>query len=122
MYTSASIALAILETLVWLDKSEVPADYVVMAIAFDFHSAMPRFLDSNEGLRSWTPGLFRSHFYMHPVMEAQSIIVMRESNYILLPEGEGFNASISWIEDFRFDERLFRALASSPPPSAWNPH
>ena len=36
----------------WLDKSEVPADYVVMAIAFDFHSAIPRLLDSTERLRT----------------------------------------------------------------------
>ena len=34
VYTSQSIALAVLEILVHIDKSEVPADYVVMAIHF----------------------------------------------------------------------------------------
>jgi RES domain-containing protein len=34
VYTSQSIALAVLEILVRIDKSEVPSDYVVMAIRF----------------------------------------------------------------------------------------
>jgi RES domain-containing protein len=34
VYTSQSIALALLEILVHIDKAEVPRDYVVMAIRF----------------------------------------------------------------------------------------
>ena len=35
VYASESIALAVLEVLVHLERSEVPSDYVVIAIAFD---------------------------------------------------------------------------------------
>jgi len=34
IYSAANIALAVLEVLVHVDKSEVPNDYVVMAIEF----------------------------------------------------------------------------------------
>jgi RES domain-containing protein len=34
VYTSQSIALAVLEILVHIDKAEVPNDYIVMAIGF----------------------------------------------------------------------------------------
>jgi len=45
VYASDSIALAVLEVLVHLDRSELPSDYVVIAIGFlmDAKSAAPLF-------------------------------------------------------------------------------
>jgi RES domain-containing protein len=96
IYSSQSIALALLEVLVHVDKSEVPNDYFVMAIQIEGRSVYrPRNVD-----------LLRTS-YNRPVIRVPSVIVPREYNYVLYPEAEGFEASIAWTEPLNFDSRLF---------------
>jgi RES domain-containing protein len=106
IYTSESIALALLEVLVHVDKSEVPEDYVVMALEFD------------DSTVSWLPPTQMAKvdpdqfwaFHRKPVFRVASIIVPRENNYVLLPQVRGFAVSILWIEALEFDSRLLSTL------------
>ena len=88
VYTSQSIALAVLELLVHLDKTEMPLDYVVMAIRFSGRNVS------------------RSNAANGPIMRVPSVIVPREYNYVFFPLVKGFDASIDWIEPLNFDARL----------------
>jgi RES domain-containing protein len=106
VYTSQSIALAVLEILVHVDKSEVPTDYVVMAIRFPGRKVRRRpasLIDANE----LPADRFRTAFYRWPVLRVPSVIVPREYNFVLLPETHGFAASVEWNEPLNFDSRLF---------------
>jgi RES domain-containing protein len=106
VYTSESIALGVLEVLVHLDRSELPSDYVVIAISFDGRKIGRRLL-SAELVNRGSPELYRSNFYSSTVHRVSSVLVPRESNYVLLPDAPGFGARVEWIEPLRFDERLF---------------
>jgi RES domain-containing protein len=110
VYASQSIALAVLEILVHVDKSEVPNDCVVMAIRFAGRRVSRR--PNLAGTKHFTIDRFRSTFYDCPVLRVASVIVPREYNYVLLPEGDGFDAMIEWIEPLSFDRRLFSLVAS----------
>jgi hypothetical protein len=97
--------LTVLEVLVHIDKSEVPADYVVMAIRFRGRKVLrPRQgpIDARE-LRA---DQFGAAFYRWPILGVPSVIVPREYNFVLLPEAGEFVASIEWIEPLSFDRRL----------------
>jgi RES domain-containing protein len=105
VYSSESIALAVLEVLVHMDKSEMPVEYVVLAIGFDGRRVSRPNLDlSDIGLL--TAERFKASFYDQPVLRVPSVIVPREYNYVLLPEADGFHASIEWVEPLDFDRRL----------------
>jgi RES domain-containing protein len=106
VYASQSIALAVLEILVHVDKSEVPNDYVAMAIRFAGRrvSRQPTY---PAGINHMTVDRFRTSFYRTPVLRVASVIVPREFNFVLLPEADGFDATIEWIEPLSFDSRLF---------------
>ncbi len=93
--------------LVHVEKSELPEDYVVMALRFDDHLVAPFGANPLElGLLS--PPDFRALVYgSAAVIRVPSVVVGREHNYVLLPEAAGFAASIEWVEPFRFDDRLF---------------
>jgi RES domain-containing protein len=112
VYTSQSIALAVLEILVHVDKSEVPNDYVVMAIRLAGRRISRPRDTSLAGMNHFTMDRFRSSFYGCPVLRVPSVIVPREYNFVLLPEGDGFDATIEWIEPLNFDRRLFSYSAS----------
>jgi hypothetical protein len=58
-------------------------------------------------IRTLNAAEFANRLYDHPVRRVRSVIVEREWNYVLLPEAPGFQASVQWVEPFRFDERLF---------------
>jgi RES domain-containing protein len=105
VYTSQSISLAVLEVLVHLDKSEVPDDYVVMAIRFPGRNMLrrPASLIGINGLRA---DRFISTFYRWPILRVPSVIVPREYNFVLLPEAKGFVATVEWVETLSFDHRL----------------
>jgi RES domain-containing protein len=105
VYTSQSIALSVLEVLVHIDKSEVPADYVVMAIRFPGRRVLRRHA-SLVGSNKLTVEAFRNALYRWPVVCVPSIIVPREYNFVLLPGADGFAAKIEWIEPLSFDRRL----------------
>jgi len=104
IYTSQSIALAVLEILVHIDKSEVPDDYVVMAIRFAGRRAGRSDLT---GANQFTQDRFKASFYRWPVLRVASVIVPREFNFVALPDAPGFAATIEWMEPLSFDRRLF---------------
>lgn len=94
-----------LEVLVHLDRTEIPQDYVVMAIRWRGRPAAkdPQIVRS---LASGSPGNFQTRFANSPVIRVPSVIVPWEPNYILFPHTAGFEAAVHWIEPLRFDERL----------------
>jgi len=106
VYTSQSIALALLEVLVHIDKAEVPIDYVVMAVRFAGQSAARPHSDKVAAAGQLTPTGFRVAFQNRPILRVPSVIVPREYNYVLFPETAGFRASLDWIEPLDFDNRL----------------
>jgi RES domain-containing protein len=109
VYTSQSVALAVLEILVHIDKSEVPIDYVVMAIRFPGRKMQRRPASSIE-VNGLPVDQFKRAFYRWPVLRVPSVIVPREYNFVLLPEADGFAALVDWIEPLNFDRRLFSVL------------
>jgi RES domain-containing protein len=110
VYTSQSIALAVLEILVHIDKAEVPNDYIVMAIGFSGRKMSRRPGVNLMGANQLDPGRFQTTFYQSPVLRVPSVIVPREYNFVLLPEAVGFEAKIEWIESLSFDRRLFSII------------
>lgn len=107
IYTSESIALALLEVLVHVDKAEVPKDYVVMAIRFPSRNMLQNPGRNLIGAGQVTPDQFERRFYRRTVLRVPSIIVPREYNFILLPETARFVATVEWMEPLNFDRRLF---------------
>jgi RES domain-containing protein len=106
VYTSQSIALAVLEVLVHVDKSEVPTDYVVMAVRFLGRKVYQSPGANLIGANQLTAARFQDAFYGWPVLRVPSIIVPREYNFVLLPEADGFAATVEWTEPLSFDRRL----------------
>jgi hypothetical protein len=96
----------VLEILVHIDKSEVPADYVVMAIRFAGRRVFRRPVANLIGVNHFTSARFRASFYRWPLLRVPSIIVPREYNFVLLPEANGFAATVEWTEPLSFDRRL----------------
>lgn len=109
VYTSQSIALALLEVLVHIDKSEVPRDYVVMAIQLEGRQVY-RLRSGTPEIRQFASDRFKDSQYYRPILRVQSVIVPREYNYVLFPEANGFEANTVWIEDLNFDARLFALM------------
>jgi RES domain-containing protein len=105
VYTSQSIG--VLEILVHIDNSEVPADYVVMAIRFSGRQVYRRSVANLIGANQFTIARFKTAIYRWPVLRVPSVIVPREYNFVLLPETDGFEAEIEWVESLNFDSRLF---------------
>ena len=93
-YTSESIALALLEVLVHLEKSEVPNDLVVLTIAFN---ARQVYRPKN---------VARLIQHDRAILRVPSVVVPRESNYVLFPAAPGFDATIEHVEPLFFDRRL----------------
>jgi RES domain-containing protein len=98
VYTSEHASLAVLEVLVHLDKSELPSDYVLMAIKIGNREIPEGTAEAarDAGTRK-----------LHPVFRVPSIVVPREANYILYPETPGLRKRILFVEPFSFDARLF---------------
>ena len=93
-----------------IDKSEVPDDYVVMAIQIPSQQVSRQLLTRMAGVGQLTAEAFRRRFYPHPALRVPSVIVPREYNFVLLPEFEP-DAVIKWIEPLDFDRRLFAVAA-----------
>ena len=111
VYSSENIALAVLEVLVHVDKAEMPSDYVVMAIRFAGRRVRRGRRAELSGLGQLTAGRFRESYFQQPILRVPSVIVPREYNYVLLPDAQGFEAEVAWIEPLDFDRRLFSFLA-----------
>jgi len=109
VYASDSIALAVLRySCIWIDPSCHPT-MLSLPIGFDGRKVGRSFLSAEltnhirqrRTSRTFTP---------HPSSAFYSVLVPRESNYVLLPDAPGFNARVEWSEPLRFDERLFAQL------------
>jgi RES domain-containing protein len=115
VYTSSTISLAVLEVLVHLDKANLLSSYSLISVGFD--DALVQRLD-----RSMLPDGWRAYpapselqrigdewvrSQRSAVLEVPSIIVERESNYLLNPAHPDFSSVvIREPEPFTFDERL----------------
>ena len=115
VYTSSTISLAVLEVLVHLQEASILSSYSLISAGFD--DALVERMD-----RSMLPDGWRS--YPAPselqrigdewvrrqrsaVLEVPSVIVERESNYLLNPAHPDFSSVvIGEPEPFTFDERL----------------
>ncbi len=112
IYTSQSIALALLEILVHIDKSEVPNDYVVMAIRFNGRDVARRSGPDLANIKQLAIPQFIDSFYRWPVLRVPSVIVPQEHNFILFPDAKRFEARVESIDPLNFDRRLFSAIES----------
>jgi len=92
---------------VHVDKTEVPDDYVVMAIRFSARKVSRPGAVKLSGVNNLTPDDFKHGFYGAPVIRVPSVIVPREFNFVLLPDAPGFSVTVDWIERLHFDQRLF---------------
>jgi RES domain-containing protein len=110
VYTSESIALALLEILVHIDKSEMPDDYVVMVVRFSGRRIYRRPGTHLTNVRQFTNVHFRDTFYRWPVLRVTSVIVPQEYNFVLLPEASHFHATVESVESHGFDQRLFTVV------------
>ena len=110
VYASQNISLALLEILVHMDRTQLPLDYVVMAIRFDDALIHSRSTEPSRPVHTMPVAQFKRLFYRRPVLRAPSVIVPRESNFVLFPQAPDFQASIAWIEPLDFDQRLFAHL------------
>jgi RES domain-containing protein len=115
VYTSSTISLAVLEVLVHLQKANLLSSYSLIAARFD-----DAFVESLD--RSMLPDGWRSYpapselqrigdewvrSQRSAVLEVPSVIVERESNYLLNPAHPDFSSVvIREPEPFTFDERL----------------
>jgi RES domain-containing protein len=115
VYTSSTISLAVLEALVHLQEASLLSSYLLISVSFD--DALVERLE-----RSRLPDVWRT--YPPPselqrlgdewvrsrrsaVLEVPSVIVERESNYLLNPAHPDFSSLvIGEPEPFTFDERL----------------
>jgi RES domain-containing protein len=114
VYTSSSRALAVLEVLVNVDKRFLPNDMVMISIELS-NSLISNANDFPKNWRTvptprstqiwgdrWLP---RNEL----AIMVPSIVVTQEMNVLLNPSAADFNSqvSISLIEPFAFDSRLF---------------
>lgn len=109
IYSAENIALAVLEVLVHVDKSEVPSDYVVMAIEVPARKTYRASGAEIPEIGNLAASEFRESRFYKPVLRVPSVIIPREHNYVLFPDALGFEARIAWIEELDFDRRLFES-------------
>ncbi len=108
VYTSQSIALAVLEILVHIEKSEVPADYVVMAIQFPGGRVSRQRGENLIGVNRLPIDRFKAAFCrLAGSSRAFCDCAARVQFFVLLPQAVGFAATIEWVEPLSFDRRLF---------------
>jgi RES domain-containing protein len=115
VYTSSTISLAVLEILVHLQKASLFSSYSLISASFDDaflerqdHSELPdgwRAYPAPSELQRIGDEWVRSQ--RSAVLEVPSVIVERESNYLLNPAHPDFSSIvIGEPEPFAFDVRL----------------
>lgn len=115
VYTSSTISLAVLEVLVHLQEASSLSSYSL--ISADFDDALVERLDHSmlpDGWRTYpAPSELQRigdewvRSQRSAVLEVPSVIVVRESNYLLNPAHPDFSSVvIGEPEPFTFDERL----------------
>ena len=98
IYAAQRVSLALAETLVHLDLSEMPLDYVLMTIEIPDGVRSRRATPEEVLAASTNPDV--------PVFLVPSVVVPQELNVVMFPHAPGFEATITNIEPFRIDERL----------------
>jgi RES domain-containing protein len=115
VYTPSTISLAVLEVLVHLQEASLLSSYSLISAGFDDvyvehldHSRLPddwRTYPAPSELQRIGDEWARSQRSV--VLEVPSVIVVRESNYLLNPAHPDFSSVvIGEPEPFTFDERL----------------
>ena len=115
VYTSSTISLAVLEVLVHLQEANLLSSYSLISASFD--DALVERLDHSMLPDGWRTYLAPSELQRigdewvrsqrSAVLEVPSVIVVRESNYLLNPTHPDFSSVvIGEPEPFTFDERL----------------
>jgi RES domain-containing protein len=115
VYTSSTISLAVLEVLVHLQEASLLSSYSLISVSFD--DALVERLERSrlpDGWRTYPPpselqriGDEWVRSQRSAVLEVPSVIVVRESNYLLNPTHPNFSTVvIGESEPFTFDERL----------------
>lgn len=96
LYCSEHISLCVLEVLVHVQQRTIPEGYVVITIE------IPDTVPLSRGSFSYA---FAAKGTL-PAWVVPSVIIPREYNIVLYPEAMGFDATITDIEPFTFDNRL----------------
>ncbi len=123
VYTSSTISLAVLEVLVHLQEASRLASYSLISAGFDDaflerldHSMLPdgwRTYPAPSELQRIGDEWVRSQ--RSAVLEVPSVIVERESNYLLNPAHPDFSSVvIGEPEPFTFDKRLLAGPDDTP--------
>lgn len=118
VYTSATVSLAALETLVHVDAADAPADLVVIPVEIP-EALGVREIATGELPRNWraTPappalqqlGSEWARALETPVLSVPSAVVPQERNYILNPaHPDTARLKIGSPEPFSFDLRLWK--------------
>lgn len=117
VYASATLSLAVLETLVHVDQDLAPTDRVAVRITIP-SSMKIEAIDEKDLPKGWrgfpTPETLRNlgvewlRARRTPVLRVPSAIVPQESNYLINPL-HADAAKVKWaLEPFGFDQRLFQ--------------
>jgi RES domain-containing protein len=115
VYTSSTISLAVLEVLVHLQEASILSSYSL--ISASFNDVFVEHVDRStlpDGWRTYPAPSELQHIgdewvrsRSSAVLEVPSVIVERESNYLLNPTHPNFSSLvIGEPEPFTFDERL----------------
>lgn len=110
LYMTQHLSLACLETLVHLDKSQLPRDYVWSRADLSHTPGILRARDLASISSCQVAGSAWVQAANQLAIQVASVIVSEEFNVLLNPTHPDYN-SLSWSEPrpFRFDSRLFTA-------------
>ena len=108
LYTAENASLAALEVLVHLDKTEIPADYVLLEISAPERAVLALDDSSHERLDA----LYQTgHHALDPDrigFSVPSIVVPQDRVVVLYPEApQSSLLTITRVTPFAFDRRLF---------------
>jgi len=110
VYTTEAAALAVLEVRVHLDldRSLLPADYVLVAIDLD-GLAIESLEDAPANPAAFGDAWLQSR--RSPVLGVPSVLVRESRNLLInVVHPEAGNAAIASIRPFSFDQRLWRPI------------
>ena len=109
LYTAENASLAVVEVLVHLDKTEIPADYVLLELSVPETAVLAFHDPSNEHLET----LYQNGHHaldQHLIgFSVPSIVVPQDRVVVLYPEAPKSSSvlAITRVTPFAFDRRLF---------------
>lgn len=81
-----------------LDRSEIPDDYVLMGLDLG-QQHVPQATEAEARELSVAKTV--------PILRVASVVVPRESNFVLYPDCADLKVEVVFVEAFAFDARLF---------------